>query len=172
VSEFAFSPDGKLLALGMGSSVALADAETGKVKWSSPAHEGNVNVLAFSADGKTVLTAAHDRAVRLIGLLREGKKYANLAVPDPTPDGVDVSGGNECAGVEPLFPVEPLHHPLMPRQMLDATSRPLPLNRMFTQHRCRIGEQLDANRCQPCAKARVRPTKLRGHRQCHLSQCV
>jgi WD40 repeat protein/Leucine-rich repeat (LRR) protein len=62
-----FSPDGKTLALGTGSSLTLVDALSGKVAWSSPAHEEDIGTVEFSADGQRILTAGgnHDLTARV-----------------------------------------------------------------------------------------------------------
>ena len=66
VLALAFSPDGKLLALGgENPSVALRDAATNKTKAVLTAHTAPVTCLAFAPDGMTLATGGHDRSVKL-----------------------------------------------------------------------------------------------------------
>jgi WD40 repeat protein len=66
----AFTADAKLVGLGMmDGSVAVCDAITGKQKFSRPAHAGPVSAVAFSPDGKLLVSA---------GLTSEGKGDVKL----------------------------------------------------------------------------------------------
>jgi RNA polymerase sigma factor (sigma-70 family) len=56
VSAFAFSPDGKRLATGTGNRVRLWDVATGKDLCPLGGLSGRVSHLAFSRDGKTLLS--------------------------------------------------------------------------------------------------------------------
>lgn len=66
VWSLAFSPDGKILAMGSGgglmdltpSSVVLWDLETGKAKATLPGHANSITWVGFSPDGKTLASAS------------------------------------------------------------------------------------------------------------------
>lgn len=59
LTSFAFSPDQSLIASGSGNgSVQLWNAKTGEFLWRSDAHPEDVTIVAFSPDGKTIVTAA------------------------------------------------------------------------------------------------------------------
>ena len=60
-----FSPDGELVAAGNSDSVFLWDAATGQQIGPSLRHSESVNDLAFSPDGKTLLTICIDGKMRL-----------------------------------------------------------------------------------------------------------
>lgn len=66
VKSVAFSPDGKMIALGSAdSTVQLWSAATGECLQTFDDHTGWVNSVAFSPDGKTVVSASYDKTVRL-----------------------------------------------------------------------------------------------------------
>ncbi len=78
----AFSPDGKILALGMGgetgdASVHLIDVETGKEIRTVSKHESGVCDVAFTADGSHVLTSGRDTTLKVIQV-SDGKEVATL----------------------------------------------------------------------------------------------
>jgi len=62
-----FSPDGATLATGgWDATVRLWNTQTGQPKATLQEHKGQICMLAFSADGKTLATASReDQAVRL-----------------------------------------------------------------------------------------------------------
>jgi WD40 repeat protein len=81
----AFSPDGKLIACGQGGEtdtgqVHLLDAATGKLLRTVSGHRYGVTDVAFSADGKYLLSCGRDTTVR-ITQLADGKEVAALGQP-------------------------------------------------------------------------------------------
>jgi WD40 repeat protein len=80
----AFSPDGKLLALGQGGEieggkgkVTLVEPETGKKVQELTANEGGITHLAFSPDGKILASAGRDTLVKLWSM-PDGKLLQDL----------------------------------------------------------------------------------------------
>jgi WD40 repeat protein len=64
-SAVAFSPDSRGLALGGHGTIHLCDPRTGAVLRLFEPHKGRVNTLAFSADGKTLLSGGADKRLHL-----------------------------------------------------------------------------------------------------------
>jgi WD40 repeat protein len=63
--RLAFSPDGKVLAVGSGGGVIhLLDLATGKERERPPGHEAPAVAVAFSADGKALISAGYDGSIR------------------------------------------------------------------------------------------------------------
>gem|GEM_PF-3573885 len=63
---FAFSPDGRLLAVGMGTGlIRLFDSRTGEENARWPAHEGSLATLTFSPDGRLLASGAGDGSAKL-----------------------------------------------------------------------------------------------------------
>lgn len=100
----AFSPDGKIVAVGLGSSepICLWDAATGKKLRELESPHWSWGHLAFSADGKTLAAASerHRIAVwnaatgRLLHQLDGGEKELDLTVPIAfSPDGRLLASG-------------------------------------------------------------------------------
>lgn len=62
---FRFSPDDRLLAVGdIDGIVTIVESDTGRIVATLEGHGGEVNCVAFSPDGKTLVTGAEDRAIR------------------------------------------------------------------------------------------------------------
>src|SRR5205807_712041 len=64
-SGVAFSPDGALLAIGMGNVVQLIDTADGRAIRILQGHTGSVGGVAFSPDGTLLATASRDRTARI-----------------------------------------------------------------------------------------------------------
>jgi WD40 repeat protein len=60
----AFSPDGKIVASGDTGAVKLWEAATGKEIHTIADYKGEVSMVLFSADGRTLFTSSYDRRVR------------------------------------------------------------------------------------------------------------
>ncbi|MDP6445273.1 MAG: hypothetical protein QGG36_19935 [Pirellulaceae bacterium] len=78
----AFSPDGSTLALGQGgetdtAKVLLVDVKTGAISREVSGHKQGVCDVAFSADGKFVLSSGRDTVVRICQV-SDGKQVAEL----------------------------------------------------------------------------------------------
>jgi WD40 repeat protein len=81
----AFSPDGKLLAVGQGGEtgvgkVHLLDTTTGKLVRSVSGHRYGVTDLLFSASGKHLLSVGRDTTVRICQVA-DGKEVAQVGKP-------------------------------------------------------------------------------------------
>jgi WD40 repeat protein len=80
----AFSPDGKVLALGQGGEieggkgkVTIVESETGKKVQELTANEGGIAHLAFSPDGKILASSGRDTLVKLWSM-PDGKLLQDL----------------------------------------------------------------------------------------------
>ncbi|MCS7046272.1 MAG: hypothetical protein NZO58_07940 [Gemmataceae bacterium] len=78
----AYSPDGKILALGRAgetekAKIVLLDPASGKKLHELPGHIGGVNDMVFAADGKHLLTCGRDTVVRVWNVV-DGKQVAEL----------------------------------------------------------------------------------------------
>ncbi|MRS01933.1 hypothetical protein EG832_01680 [bacterium] len=60
-----FSPNGTLLAMGVGSALQIWDVTSGDMLASLDGHAGQIIALAFSADGKFIATAGNDNQLFL-----------------------------------------------------------------------------------------------------------
>ncbi len=68
--QVVFSPDGKILAFGNEEgAITLMDANTGMELYRFKAHRGSVTGLAFSKDGRILISTAADGTVRLWGVM-------------------------------------------------------------------------------------------------------
>lgn len=73
----AFSPDGRLAARGHGQIIKVWNVATGQDVLQLVGHTGAVSSLVFSPDGRFIVSAGGDGAIRLWNL-RSGKEVASL----------------------------------------------------------------------------------------------
>jgi WD40 repeat protein len=63
--ELAFSPDGRLLAVGRGTTITLWDVDSASAVRTMDGHESRIYSLAFSPDGQTIASGGSDSTVML-----------------------------------------------------------------------------------------------------------
>jgi WD40 repeat protein len=86
VAAAAYSPDGKLLALGQGGETSgngkihILEAGAGKKLREMPGHQYGVTDLVFTADGKFLLTSGRDTLVK-VWQTADGKLVKDLGKP-------------------------------------------------------------------------------------------
>ena len=67
--RIAFSPDSKLIATGdTEGNIVLVDTQAGKDLYGFQAHRGSITGLAFSNDGRILISTSADGTVRLWGV--------------------------------------------------------------------------------------------------------
>ncbi len=81
------APDGQVFATKKGgaSTVRLWDPASGRQLREMQGHEGGVTAVAFSPDGKTLVSASHDSTVRFWDPAT-GKQIRQIQVPDASPE--------------------------------------------------------------------------------------
>lgn len=110
-TSLAFSPDGKILALGghgnprargdFGTQTTFLDTATGNELRRCTGHTARVSNLAFAPDGKTVVSAGYDHTIR-IWEVASGRELRKLTGPSAhvqtiafSPDGHTIASGDE-----------------------------------------------------------------------------
>jgi WD40 repeat protein len=63
--QLTYSPDGSILAVVNGRNVYLLAADSGELRATLKDHPKQVNAVAFSPDGKRLMSACHDQLVRV-----------------------------------------------------------------------------------------------------------
>lgn len=117
MSALAFSPDGKLLALGEGgekdgnAKIHLLESGTGKKVQELNGHQYGVTALLFSADGKFLASAGRDTVVRLwnpsdgkmsqeLGKPRGGQFKDWIHAVAISPDGLRLAGADMAGQIQ------------------------------------------------------------------------
>lgn len=59
-AHFTFSPDGRSFAWGAGNDILFSEVATGRQRLSLTGHRGTITALAFSADGRTLVSGSDD----------------------------------------------------------------------------------------------------------------
>src|SRR5438445_9735145 len=65
ISAVAFSPDGKILAAGVGNRLKVWDLGTGQELMTLEGHSGAITCAAFAPGGKELATGAADKTIKL-----------------------------------------------------------------------------------------------------------
>ena len=73
----AFSPDGQILAMNEDNNIAFWNADTGQRLHELSGHKEEVTSLAFSPDGKILISGSYDRTISLWNV-RERKQFGTL----------------------------------------------------------------------------------------------
>ena len=95
INDIKYSPDGEKLAVGSSIGIWLYDANTGDVLALFAGHTRDVTSIAFSPDGKTLVSASYDDTVRLWDV-HTGKHKATISANAThiafSPDGKTLAG--------------------------------------------------------------------------------
>ncbi len=101
-TQFAFSPDGRLLAEHSAGEIVVWDMRTGLEVHRFGGQRGDVATLAFSANGRTLAVAFCDRAIELWDVATEMSKHSFDAHRGPvdcvamSPDGATLATGSRA----------------------------------------------------------------------------
>lgn len=101
VNCIAFSPDGRLLAIGSnGSTVRIYDFNTRETR-AFEGHKDSITSVAFSPDGATLLSASGDRTVQIwdVGSLKVRQKFGPLP-SIPTGAALNAAGTQVVASLD------------------------------------------------------------------------
>jgi WD40 repeat protein/serine/threonine protein kinase len=100
-NRVAFSPDGRHIAIGY-QEIQLLDLEDGQPLAVLRGHESSVFGLAFTADGRSLVSASMDRTLRVWNIANEqeqirfvGHQGAVRSLALHSPSGLAVSGGSD-----------------------------------------------------------------------------
>ena len=66
ITDIAFSPDGRYLAVATSLGIELRDSETLELIKFFSGHTGDVNSVAFSSDGKYLASGSEDKTIKLL----------------------------------------------------------------------------------------------------------
>ncbi len=78
----ATSPDGRVVVAAQGLGIVAFDIQTGKVLFKSMVHDAPIQALAFSPDGKRLVSGGQGRMV-ILWDCQTGKPSRRLLVPAP-----------------------------------------------------------------------------------------
>jgi hypothetical protein len=78
----AVSPDGRIFAAAVENAITLIDLQTGKTLFKATGHTGMVMALAFSPDGKRLVSGGQDKAAHLWDV-PTGKELRRFIVGNP-----------------------------------------------------------------------------------------